>query len=99
MTLEEGFEVNLRKVRMRGSGSSQRVTGLVVNEKVSLEREWKRALRAKVHNIVHYGPKLENLNNNPFFREEVLGEIGFAATVDPAFAGKLREKIRGVQWT
>ena len=42
---ENGFEVNNHKVRMVSKGSRQKVTGLVVNDKVSIGRTKKKTLR------------------------------------------------------
>ncbi len=94
----EGFKINYEKVRLHDRGSSQRVTGLVVNEKVSIERRKKKFLRAIVYNIVKNGPLAENRTNDPFFREKILGLLGFAKTVDPIFANPLLEKLRTVNW-
>jgi len=83
-----------RKIR----GSSQRVTGLVVNEKVSLDRKKKKKLRAKVHNIVKNGPKIENRENNPFFKEQIFGELAFIKMVEPDFANSLINSLKCVDW-
>jgi len=95
---DEGFSINWDKVRLHGRGSSQRVTGLVVNEKVSLDRKKKKKLRAKVHNIVKNGPKIENRENNPFFKEQIFGELAFIKMVEPDFANSLINSLKCVDW-
>ena len=94
----EGFTINYEKVRLHDQGSSQRVTGLVVNEKVSIERNKKKFLRAIVYNILKNGPLTENRANDIFFKERILGLLGFARTVDPKFADPLLEKLKTVNW-
>ena len=46
---EEGFELAPEKVRICRRGSRQTVTGLVVNDKVSVPRRVRRYIRAMVH--------------------------------------------------
>ncbi len=46
---EEGFEVNKDKTRLLSRRSCQTVTGLVVNEKVSIPRKRRRLIRAILH--------------------------------------------------
>lgn len=95
---DEGFLINWDKVRLHGRGSSQRVTGLVVNDKVTLERKKKKKLRAIVHNIVKNGPKTENRENNPFFKEQIFGNLAFAKMVEPDYANPLIKSLKCVNW-
>lgn len=94
----EGFEVNKEKVRVLGRGSAQKVTGLIVNDKVSLGKKRKKTLRAIIHNISKNGPILENKEQNPFFREKILGDLSFAYQVNPQFAQSLLDSIKEIEW-
>lgn len=47
---EEGFTLNRDKTRIMRRNGCQEVTGLVVNDKVSIPRRWRRRLRAALHN-------------------------------------------------
>ena len=93
-----GFTVNSDKTRMFSKGSSQKVTGLVVNDKVSIGRKNKKRLRAIVHNILKNGPIIENRSNHPFFREKIFGCLGHAKSIDPDFANPLIEKLKHLDW-
>ena len=44
-----GFEVNESKTKFISNASCQRVTGLTVNEKVTIPKEYKRNLRQEIH--------------------------------------------------
>ena len=55
MLLKWGFEVNEDKTKFITNSSSQRVTGLTVNEKVSIPKEYKRQLRQEVYYAIKYG--------------------------------------------
>lgn len=95
---EEGFIVNYDKTRLFDKGSSQKVTGLIVNDKVSIGRIRKKNLRAKIHNIIKNGPIYENRNNDPYFKERLMGDVGFAKMVDPAFGEYLDNQIKLINW-
>ncbi|MDY0128941.1 MAG: retron St85 family RNA-directed DNA polymerase [Methanosarcina vacuolata] len=93
-----GFTINEEKTRMFSRGSQQKVTGLVVNDKVSIGRKKKKTLRATVHNIVRNGFEIENRDNDPFFKEKIFGELAYARMIDPVFANPLIEILQGLDW-
>jgi RNA-directed DNA polymerase len=47
-----GFKVNYSKIRFKGNCSRQKVTGLIVNKKVNVDRRYIRSLRAMLHNCL-----------------------------------------------
>ena len=55
MLLKRGFEVNEEKTKFITNSSSQRVTGLTVNEKVSIPRDYKRKLRQDIYYALKFG--------------------------------------------
>ena len=55
MLREMGFSLNEEKTRFVSSGRRQTVTGLTVNEKVSVPREYKREIRQIMHYVEKYG--------------------------------------------
>jgi retron-type reverse transcriptase len=94
-----GFTVNKEKTRLHSRGSKQKVTGLVVNDKLSIGRENKKKLRAIVHNILMKGPIVENRSNDPFFRERIFGYLGYANLTDPEFAAPLINSLKKIDWS
>lgn len=50
-----GFRVNKKKVRLRGHSDRQSVTGLLVNEKVNVDRRFVREIRALLHSWHKFG--------------------------------------------
>jgi len=44
------------------------------------------------------GLKLKNRENEPFFKEKIFGELGFAKMVDPDFACPLIDKLKCLNW-
>ncbi|MBK8927232.1 MAG: RNA-directed DNA polymerase [Crocinitomicaceae bacterium] len=58
------FEINAKKWRIRTQNQKQLVTGLVVNEKVNVDRKFIRKIRAMIHDLKLNG--LENATGNHF---------------------------------
>lgn len=52
-----GMELNRKKTRLCSNGSRQTVTGIVVNEKPQLPRDYKRRLRQEIYYCRKYGVK------------------------------------------
>lgn len=50
-----GFETNEKKVHLRSSYGKQTVTGLVVNEKVNVDRKFLKRIRAMLHDLMKNG--------------------------------------------
>ncbi|MBN1808679.1 MAG: RNA-directed DNA polymerase [Planctomycetes bacterium] len=73
---EEGFALNPAKTRMMRRNRRQEVTGLVVNDKVGLPREWKRNLRAALHHLRTGRPA----SDGP---EKIHGKLAFLKMVHP----------------
>ena len=55
MLKRRGFSVNQAKTHFLTNASSQRVTGLCVNEKVSIPKDYKRNLRQEVYYALKFG--------------------------------------------
>ncbi len=84
---EEGFEVNRSKTRTRRRGGRQVVTGVVVNEKLTLPREVRRRLRAELHQL--------SLTDQPDPQrlEQARGRLAYLAMVNPEQAKSLRQRF------
>lgn len=55
LVTRSGFTINASKTRMQYRTSRQDVTGLVVNKKINIRSEYRRAVRAMVHNLLTNG--------------------------------------------
>ena len=86
---EEGFVVNHRKTRFMTQAASQRVGGLVVNERPRAPRAEYDALRALLFNAARTGLEAQNRAGHPDFRRHVEGRVAWLSTGDPARAKKL----------
>ena len=60
---KHGFLVNERKVRMVGGNRKQTVTGLVVNEKVNIDRKLIKRIRAMLHDLNCNGAEIATMKH------------------------------------
>jgi RNA-directed DNA polymerase len=95
---EENHTVNLQKTRVRPAATSQRVTGIVVNEHTALPRVEFDRLKAILHNAARNGPAAENRGGHADFRAHLLGRISWAASLNPAKGARLRREFDRISW-
>jgi RNA-directed DNA polymerase len=84
----EGFVEHAAKTHVMGRGRAQEVTGLVVNEKVALDRDDRRNLRALLYNAARHGLASQNREDRPEFERHVRGLVAFACMAEPDRAPK-----------
>lgn len=80
---EEGFVPHPEKTRVFHRGRQQEVTGLVVNDKVGVERETLRKFRALLHGIDKAGPEGKTWGSSPDVFASAKGFASYVAMVDP----------------
>ena len=88
---KEGFALNERKVRRKAAGCKQTVTGLVVNQKVNVDRRLIRKIRALLHDagrngaasaaMRHYGWNYSDDQLTDRFLNKIGGYISFVGMV------------------
>jgi len=83
---DEGFAVNEKKTRVLRPNASQRVTGIVVNDRLNVPRKTIRQLRAILHQARFTGLDAQNRENPPEFRAWLLGMIAYVSMVNPSRA-------------
>jgi len=93
---DEGHELNPHKTRVRGAATRQTVTGIVVNEHVTVTRASYDALRALLHNAERTGLEAQNRAGVPEFRAHLEGRIGWVEQLHPARGARLRELLARV---
>ena len=86
---EEGFTVNEKKTRVMRPSRAMEVTGVVVNDKPSVQRDEIRRLRAILHRAKTEGLDKQNREDHPHFRAWLEGKIAFVSMVNPAAGAKL----------
>lgn len=93
----EGFRVNQKKTRVQKRNSQQSVTGIVVNDKLSINRKTIRRLRAILHNAKRTGFAAQNRDDHPHFESWLRGMIAYVEMVMPEKGGELRAEFEALQ--
>lgn len=89
----EKFRINWEKIRITRKGSQQKVTGLVVNDKVNIPREKMRLWRAVMHNCKTKGMESQNREGRKHFAAYLKGLVSFAAQAAPAKAARMKDEL------
>lgn len=85
---KEGFKLNKSKIKVVLNTTRQQVTGIVVNEKINLSKNYKRKIRQEVYYVLKYGVKSHikkrniNLSCNKYL-SVLLGKINYVLIVNP----------------
>jgi hypothetical protein len=97
---DEGFRVHPGKTRTAGAARRQAVLGVVVNERPTLPRPERDALRALLHNCATRGWASQVRDRDPAtFRDHVLGRVAWAASVDPVLGARLKDMAARIDWS
>ncbi|MEJ2592322.1 MAG: reverse transcriptase family protein [Candidatus Thiodiazotropha sp.] len=99
IALEEGFEINHRKTRVRTRAQSQRLAGMVINQKTNPPRGEFDALKAILHNCVRHGPTSQNRQGRADFKAHLAGRIAYVNGINPAKGARLKVLWSLVKWT
>lgn len=85
--LAMGFELNEEKSRTAGQGRQQKVTGVVVNQKMQVPSAYRRRLRQEVHYSRSYPEEKSDQ-----YLQALLGKVGFVLSINPQDPYFLAEK-------
>jgi RNA-directed DNA polymerase len=93
---KQGFKVNENKTRILRGGRQQEVTGIVVNDKISIDRKTLRKFRAVLHQAENNG--LENLRwgNSPDLIAALKGYANFVFMVDKEKGFVFQQQVRRI---
>lgn len=99
---DEGFEVNEQKIVIARKGGRQKVTGVVVNRKVNVEKKDYKRLRAVIHNCKKGNLKTEmakwGASNPGEFKNTLCGHINFVKMVNREKGEKLLHGFTQIAW-
>jgi len=88
----EGFTLHPDKISVKRRGRRQEVTGVIVNERLGVDRRTLRRFRAFLFQLEKDGPegKQWGVGGNPI--ESAVGFANYVFMVDPRRGGELRER-------
>ena len=98
IALEEGFCLNHRKTRVKSQSQSQRITGLVINDKINISRADYDQLKAILYNCQRHGSLSQNRDNHPDFRAYLAGKIAYVRHTNVARGEKLQQLFNAIDW-
>lgn len=95
---EEGFTLHPDKVRIMQKSQRQEVTGIVVNQQLSISREKLRKFRALLHQLTNNGPEklVWNASSLP---DGIEGFAAFVKMVNPGKGKKIATEIQTLKQT
>lgn len=93
---DEGFSIHPDKLKIQRKNSKQEVTGIVVNKKLSVEKNKLKRFRATLHQVEKKGIEGRHWNYAPNFLASIKGYAHFIAQVDPAKGKKYLEKVNAI---
>lgn len=92
----EGFTLHPDKLRIMRKGRRQEVTGVVVNEKLNVERPTLKRFRALLHQIEKNGPEGRHWNHAPDLFAAIHGYASFVFMVNPEKGAPLLEQTKRI---
>ena len=97
----EGFEVNKDKVKILNGNKKKVVTGIVVNEKLSVDRRIKNNLRQHIYYCKKFGVEnhLEHIKcTRSFYKEYLYGIAYFIKSVEEEEGKKFLQDLDDILW-
>lgn len=95
---DEGYVLHPAKSRTMCQATTQRVTGIVVNQHLNVSRVEFDRLKAILTNCRRHGPSGQNREGHPEFRAHLEGRIGWVAQLNPAKAARLYAIFDAIDW-
>ena len=98
---EETFVVNEKKTRYAYYFQKQEVTGLIVNKKVSVPKEYLKELNKEIYYCKKFGVSShlkKTENHKSFFKEYMYGKAYFINMVDKEFGQKILRELATILW-
>ena len=97
----EGFEVNEEKVRLRYAHQRQEVTGLIVNERLSVSPRIKNELNSAIYYCKKYGvaDHMRHVGcDKHFYKEHLYGLAYFVNMVNENLGRQYLNKLDEIMW-
>jgi hypothetical protein len=96
--MDEGYTVHPDKIEVSKPRDKKKVTGVVVNIKPNIDKEYYRLLRSKIHNCRVKGPDTQFEGDLPKARNSLLGKINHVKRLNPNRGKKLMDEFSLIKW-
>lgn len=98
----EGFKINADKLKIQYRRSRQEVTGIVVNDKLSIKKEFKQNLRQHIYYCKRFGVyehlKYIGEEGRFFYKEYLYGHAYFIKMVEPKCGEMFIRELDSINW-
>lgn len=98
---DEGYIINIKKTRINNSGQRQEVTGLIVNDKISVNKKIKKELNKAIYFINRFG-LLDHMQrikcDKARYKEHLFGLAYFVKMVEPDIGVKYLKELNDLIW-
>ena len=98
---DEKFQVNKSKTRYSYYFQRQEVTGLIVNKKVSIPKEYIREINKEIYFCKKFGVSshLEKIQNyKSFYKEHLYGKAYFIKMINKRKGNQILEQLDEIEW-
>ena len=98
---DEGYQLNNKKTRVQNCGQKQEVTGLIVNDKVSVNKKIKKELDNAIYYINKYGIEshIKHIKCKKIhYKEHLFGLAYFVKMVDYNLGVRYLKKLNELKW-
>ncbi len=95
---EERFKVHVNKQKIIRKNQRQTVTGVVVNDKINVNRKTYDQIKAILWNCIHSGPESQNRDNHPDFYAHLSGRISHVKQLNKNRGEKLKQLFDQISW-
>lgn len=98
---DEGFNINEKKTRYAYYYQRQEVTGLIVNKKVSIPKEYIKELKKEIYYCEKFGvtSHLERTNmHKSFYKEHLYGKAYFVNMIDKNMGQQILKHLDTIMW-
>jgi len=97
IVLHEGFTINEQKTRILRKNRQQEVTGIVVNEQLSISKKELKRFRATLFQIEKDGPEGKRWGNSEDVIASIQGFANFVAMVNPEKGAEFIEQVNRIK--
>ncbi|CAN1210774.1 reverse transcriptase family protein [Tumidithrix helvetica PCC 7403] len=93
----EGFTIHPQKTRVLHKSQHQEVTGIVVNQKLNVDKKTLKSFRATLFQIEQDGLEGKHWGSCPDLIQSIEGFANFVAMVNPDKGEKLKEQVKRIK--
>jgi RNA-directed DNA polymerase len=97
IAIHEGFTIHPQKTRVLHKSQHQEVTGIVVNQKLNVDKETLKRFRATLFQIEKDGVAGKHWGSRPDLIQSIEGFANFVAMVNPDKGDKLKEQVQRIK--